>query len=332
MSETKYHPITKIAEDIYQVRLPLPFALNHINVYLLRGKNGWTIIDTGINWEEARQVWQLAFDELKFSFVDVEQIVLTHMHPDHFGLAGWFYQSAQAQGHQIPIRTSPRENAILEKVWRPRMALPFSDWLQANGMPEAMASTVHNSMGDTFSMTLPHPPALAVLDYGVEVALGERLFKTIHAPGHSDGQIILYDESDKLLLSGDHVLMKITPNIGLWEHSQNNPLKEFMGSLSDLEDLEVRQALPGHRRVIEDWAGRIEELLVHHENRLGLALEAVERCCQTPYEVANHIFETDRFSPHEWRFAIAETLAHLEYLRQEGQITQAEDAIVFELA
>lgn len=332
MSQSQRHPITQIAEDIYQVRLPLPFALNHVNIYLLRGKNGWTIIDTGINWQAGRDVWQQAFDELKFSFGDIEQIIITHMHPDHFGLAGWFYESALEQGHQIAMFTSPRENEILENIWRTKMRLPFSGWLYENGMPEEMANAVHNAMGNTFDMTLPHPPPVKELEYNVKVQLGERIFTTIHAPGHSDGQIILYDENEKMLFSGDHVLMKITPNIGLWRHSQNNPLGQFMDSLSELRNLEVRQALPGHRRTIENWAERIDELLAHHEHRLDFALEGIQGGCQTPYQVANHIFETERFSPHEWRFAIAETLAHLEYLRQKGQITQAEDAIIFALS
>lgn len=331
MSQPQHHPITQIAEDVYQLRLPLPFALNHIHVYLLRGKNGWTIIDTGINWKESRQLWQLAFEELGFSLGDIEQIIITHMHPDHFGMAGWLYQLAQEQGKTVPIKTSPRENKILEEVWRAKMALPFSAWLEENGMPGDMAISVHNSMGDTFAMTLPHPPAMEEITYGTVLQIGERTVKAIHAPGHSDGQIILYDEADKLLFSGDHVLMKITPNIGLWTHSQGNPLGEFMDSLRELHDLEVRLALPGHRRVIEDWAGRIDELLTHHEHRLNIALEGLEKGYHTPYEVAGHIFDTSRFSAHEWRFAVAETLAHLEYLRQKGEISQAEDAVVFSL-
>ena len=331
MSKPQHHPITKITEDIYQLRLPLPFALNHINSYLVRGKNGWTILDSGINWENGRKVWQMAFDELKFTFSDIEQLIITHMHPDHFGLAGWFYESAQAQGHGLPICSSSRENEILETVWRDRMTVPFSDWLQENGMASDMAEKVHNSMGNTFAMTLPHPPYVQQIDYGTKIQIGERIVTALHAPGHSDGQMIFYDESDKLLFSGDHVLMKITPNIGLWKHSNANPLGEFIASLKELHSLDVRLALPGHRHLIEDWAGRIDELLQHHEQRLDFALEAIGLGFQTPYQVSNHIFETERFSSHEWRFAIAETLAHLELLRQQGQLIQAEDAFIFSL-
>jgi glyoxylase-like metal-dependent hydrolase (beta-lactamase superfamily II) len=329
---SKHHPITKIAEDIYQLRLPLPFALNHVNVYLLRGTKGWTVVDTGINWEQGRDIWQLAFDELAFSFADIEQVILTHVHPDHFGLAGWLYESAQKVGHTIPIRTSPREDEQLTVIWRERMEIRFGDWLRENGMPDEMAAGVHNSMGDTHAMTLPHPPPVEHIHAGAEIQLGNRNFQIIHAPGHSDGQVIFYDEVDKLLLSGDHVLMKITPNIGLWKHSKGNPLGEFMASLAELRDLEVRVALPGHRRLIENWSGRIDELIGHHEDRLGICLEGITEGNRTPFQVAEHIFDISRFSPHEWRFAIAETLAHLEYLRQKGEIIRVDGDVAFELS
>lgn len=331
MPKPKQHPITQITDDIYQLRLPLPFALNHVNVYLLRGTNGWTVIDTGINWEKGRNIWQLAFDELDFSFADIEQLILTHVHPDHFGLAGWLYESAKALGHEIPIRTSPREDEQLTVIWRDRMEIRFGDWLRENGMPDDMANTVHDSMGDTHAMTLPHPPPVAHIQPASSIQLGNRTFQSIHAPGHSDGQLIFYDEAEKLLLSGDHVLMRITPNIGLWKHSQGNPLGEFMTSLSELRDLEVKLALPGHRRLIEDWAGRIDELIAHHEERLSIVMDAIRKGYETPYQMAGHIFDISRFSPHEWRFAIAETLAHLEYLRQKEEITQAEGEAIFSL-
>lgn len=320
--------LTQISDDIYQLRLPLPFALNHVNVYLLNAPSGWTIVDCGINWDKGRQVWQYAFDELRFSGADIEQIVLTHVHPDHFGLAGWLYQLAQSAGRDIQIKTSQREIEQAQAVWG-NERIEFKYWLSDNGMPPDMADDVDHSMGDTYKMTLPHAPHLTALDLNQPIKLGERLFKPIFAPGHSDGQILFYDASEKLLLSGDHVLMKITPNIGLWENTDSNPLGAFMASLRDLSSLDVDIALPGHRNIIEDWSGRISELLLHHEQRLDLVIAKVSKGHWTPYQIANHLFDTGRFTTHEWRFAIAETLAHLDYLRVEGKIKQADDEQVF---
>jgi glyoxylase-like metal-dependent hydrolase (beta-lactamase superfamily II) len=317
--------ITHIAPDIYQVRLPLPFALRIVNVYLLRGPAGWTIIDTGINTAEGRAAWGEVFTELGIAPHQIEKIVLTHVHPDHFGLAGWLHTLAAEAGHNVPIFVSPLEDEQARILWREGdTAAQFDQWLMANGMPDDFAATVAGRMGDTRAMTLPHPPPMTHLLPDSEITLGERTFQAMHAPGHSDGQLIFYDAADKLLLSGDHVLMKITPNIGLWQHSQPNPLGRFMTSLRALRNLDVRLALPGHRHNIEDWPGRIDELIGHHEARLGHVLDALAAGQHTPYAIAGFIFPTERFSPHEWRFAIAETLAHLAYLEQQAQVAQAD--------
>jgi glyoxylase-like metal-dependent hydrolase (beta-lactamase superfamily II) len=143
---------------------------------------------------------------------------------------------------------------------------------------------------------------------------------------------MFYDESDKLLLSGDHVLMKITPNVGLWANSDPNPLGQFLASLQQVREYDVRLALPGHKWLIEDWQGRIDELIQHHEVRLDHILAAIDSGYHIPYDIAGHIFPTERFTVHEWRFAVAETFAHLEYLRQRDKITQAEGTRHFSLA
>ena len=160
------------------------------------------------------------------------------------------------------------------------------------------------------------------------VTLGQRQFRAIHAPGHSDGQLIFYDADDQLCLSGDHVLMKITPNIGAWMHNQPNPLRRYLDSLQALADLDVRLALPGHKWLIHDWRGRIEELIAHHDLRLGHTLDAIEGGAATVYQVAGEIFDMTRFTPHEWRFAMAETLAHLQLLEERAQITRGDEPVL----
>lgn len=311
--------LNRIADDIYQLQVPLPFALNIVNCYLLRGSQGWTIVDCGINTPAGREIWQDAFTALKMRPRDIEKIVLTHVHPDHFGLSGWLQALALADGRAVNVYTSPREDQQATWVWRAE-TINFERWLLKNGMPPAMARDVDHSMGDTHTMTLPHPAQMLHIEPNTMVTLGDRQFRTIHAPGHSDGQMLFYDADDRLILSGDHVLMKITPNIGLWEHTDPNPLGAFLQSLTQLQTLDVRLALSGHKKLVEDWAGRIGELIGHHHERLDHTREALASGANTPYDVTMHIFKPERFTAHEWRFAIAESLAHLDYLQTSGEV------------
>lgn len=320
--------LTPIIDDIYQVRIPLPFALNHVNCYLLRDGDGWAMIDTGINTPEGQETWKAAFDALNLKPRQLKRIIVTHTHPDHFGMAGWFQKLATDDGADaLPVFLSKIEAERFESLWRGMDERGFTDYLNLGGVTFDIINSVAESLMHTLSMTYPHPTAFGVLHPGDSITIGARTFEMIHTPGHSDGHIIFYDADDKLLLSGDHVLMKITPNIGLWAGSLKNPLGDFIDSLRSLQALEVRLALPGHRQLITDWRGRLAEILAHHEHRLSRCLEAIAAGHHTGYAVAGQIFDTGRFTVHEWRFAVAETLAHLEYLRLRDQLTRDGDAV-----
>ncbi len=319
-------PVTPVTDDIFQVRLPLPFALNSVNVYLLRGKNGWTVLDTGLNTPLAQAAWAAAFDALHITPADIQQIVLTHVHPDHYGMAGWL----QAHGAGV-VRLSTREAELARLLWQGEgeQSRGFDRYLIHWGMPAPMAGEVAHGIFTTGEMTFPHPTQVETLTAGGTIQMGARHFLMIHAPGHSDGQLMFYDAADKLILCGDHVLMKITPNIGLWPDTEPDPLGRFLASLTSLQTLDVRLALPGHKTLITNWPGRVNELLQHHAARLEQAYQAVLSSA-TVYEASRKIFNSDHFSTHEWRFAMVETLAHLEYLRLAGRVQrQEEDTLRF---
>lgn len=303
-----------VTDDIFQVHLPLPFALNRVNGYLLRGADGWTVVDTGLNTPEGRAVWDTVFAALGITPADIVQIVLTHAHPDHYGMAGWLQQQTGA-----PVRLSAKEAAFARTVWQEgSLGKGFDRYLIQLGMPADTAKTVARGVASTGEMTFPHPVTLDIIQAGDEIQMGQRRFRMIHAPGHSDGQLMFYDAADRLLLCGDHILMKITPNIGLWPESDPDPLGRFLFSLQELKALDVRLALPGHKSLITNWRGRLVELLLHHEARLMYTLAAIEGGANV-YDAARAVFNSSTFSPHEWRFAMAETLAHLDYLERHGQ-------------
>lgn len=309
--------ITQIADDIIQVQIPLPYVLNIVNCYLLRGSDGWTLIDTGLNTAAARARWQTAMNRLGIEPDQIEKIILTHMHPDHYGMAGWWQRQTETP---TPLFLPARELPQMQIFYRPTNTALYHQWMLDCGMDEESVDNIESALFSTRDSTQPHPVQHDLLHADTTVQLGEREFRTIHAPGHSDGQMIFYDAADQLMLCGDHVLMRITPNIGSWPHSEPDPLGRYLASLKELRTVDVRLALPGHKWLITDWAGRIEELIAHHQQRLTHTHEAIETGARTVLEIAAQLFNLERLTPHEWRFALAETLAHLNYLRERDQV------------
>lgn len=315
------HVLHPLADGIYQVQLPLPFALRIVNCYLLDNADGtWTIVDTGLNRLESQEIWLAAFAALGITPKQISQIVLTHIHPDHFGLAGWLQTLSGA-----PVRLTQREAAAAQVFWMDagNRYRTLTEQMEHAGVSADLIEQVITGVAFMVGMTTPHPTRWEHLTPGEPLHMGGRSFTPILAPGHSDGQLLFYDPADRLLLAGDHVLMKITPNIGLWPETDPNPLGRFLDSLRAVRALDVRLALPGHRQPIGDWRGRIDELIAHHDERLSHTLAAVNGGASA-YEVAARVFDFNRLTVHEMRFALVETLAHLELLVGRGSLHQTE--------
>lgn len=308
--------VREVARDIYQVRLPLPFALNHVNCYLLRDEDGWTMLDTGLDQPDVRAAWHDVCTQLRLKPQLIRQIVLTHMHPDHFGLSGYFQHLTGA-----PVYLSPRERELAQEVWveggwKPELV---AEYWRMGGIPQEVRGVISEQTEKLRNMTMPHPREISTLEAGDTVHMGRRDFLAIHAPGHSDGQLIFYDAADSLMLCGDHVLKSITPNIGLWPSTEPDPLGRYLESLDALAALKVRLALPGHGSLITEWQARLCALEEHHRQRLELTRRAVEGGA-TALEVSQRLFNFGALTEHEVRFAVAEAMAHLDYLARRGVI------------
>jgi glyoxylase-like metal-dependent hydrolase (beta-lactamase superfamily II) len=307
----------QVAEGIFQVQLPLPFPLRIVHSYVLRDGDSWAIIDTGINYPAGRAAWQAALAELEIAPKTIRRIILTHAHPDHYGMAGWLAEQSGAS-----VQLAPLEQEFARTVWHAGAAneQAIVDFFRAHGMPAELAEQVRHSMAETRAMTLPWP-ATSLIDPSTSIQIGARRFQVIATPGHSDQHLVFYCAEERLLLCGDAVLIKITPNISLWPHGRPDPLADYLQSLDRLAALPVDLALPGHGPLIRAFGERLAELRTHHYERLEV-MEQATGGGATAFSICAALFPTTALSPHQLRFAMAETLAHLEYLVGVGRLVR----------
>jgi glyoxylase-like metal-dependent hydrolase (beta-lactamase superfamily II) len=303
--------ICRVSEGIHQLKLPVPFPLRFISSYLVESRDGWTVIDPGFDYPPAREAWEAGAAEVGLDLDrGVKRVIVTHLHPDHIGLARWLEERS---GAPVWMLEGEIENA--RRVWDPaRGTGEFVRYLMRNGMD---AKTAGATAGTT-RLGVRVPEHLIALRPGDEIELGEGRSRVLHTPGHSDFHFVLHDERRRLLFAGDHLLLHITPNIGLWTYTAPRPLQRYLDSLRGLRGLDVELVFPGHGPLFHDLGGRIEELLLHHEERLEVMHTAFEGGSATPFEIARRVFPED-LSDHQLRFALAETLAHLEYLVDRGR-------------
>lgn len=305
---------------IYQVRLPLPFRLNHINCYALKGATGWCLVDTGLNTQETREGWQRFFAEQDIAPADILGIYVTHFHPDHYGCSGWLQNYAGG----APVYIGEIDAARVARYWKNQ---PYAiDILRTlfsnNGMPEDVLVEVMAAFAKVIFCTAPHAE-LSTLRPGQTLRLGDHEYQVILTPGHSDGHICFYNESHGLLLTGDHLLPEITSNISLWPQpgADPDPLDNFLCSLKQMRALNCRSALPAHGKPFGNVEERICQLEAHHQERLAL-MKSCAGSGATAYQVCCQVFRQD-LSNFEMRFAMAETLAHLVYLTLRNELEAA---------
>jgi glyoxylase-like metal-dependent hydrolase (beta-lactamase superfamily II) len=307
-------------EDITQVSLPLPFALKIIHAYVVTGTDGITLIDTGLHIGEDLDTWERARQELGWEWKDVEKIVLTHYHPDHYGLAGTLQKKT---GAPVYMSKTDAEQALL--FWREDSDQPetMARFYAKHGLDEEWVKQMPDHLRNFRRWVEPHPQPTYIAG-GETVRLGNRSYEVLHTPGHADGHLSFYDPEREWLIGGDFLLPKITPNISLWPGCDPNPLRSYLTTLDRMNDLSVKKVFPSHGPVFDHYRKRIEELKAHHAARLNEMLEFVKEGPKTAKEVCDFIFGSN-LSIHNLRFALSETLAHLEYLRDEGMLQLAED-------
>jgi len=317
-------PLRELLPGVYQLAMPIPVPLKVVNIYLLPGPQGWTVVDTGFHTPETEDRWRLALEALGIGFRDIETIVVTHYHPDHMGCAGWLQEQSGA-----PVLMLRQEIPQAEGFWRPgnKAGEAITAFFKDHGMPAGVADALTPHHREQVERVAPFP-RITPVEPGDELRLGRWRFQVLWTPGHAEGLMVLWEPEARWLLANDLILATITPNISLWPSSKVNPLEEYLASLRRVAPLPARLVLPGHRQLIEDLPGRVREIEAHHRDRLDRA-EAIVRQLERAGEVATGwAVNLELFGPQpdlfRTRFAMAETLAHLEYLVLHGRLERVE--------
>jgi glyoxylase-like metal-dependent hydrolase (beta-lactamase superfamily II) len=330
----------QIIEGIYQLVTPFPQftyaeardlrldlgakprwikTLPYVLPYLIRSRGDTALVDNGWDTDPAYEALKEGMAEHGASPADLGQLILTHVHPDHFGLTG---RVATESGARVYMHAKEAEVIGARYVHPAGLVDRMQAWMARHGVPPMSAQDLaRGSMGMLDKVSVREPDV--TLEGGEHLRVGDFEFEVIWTPGHAPGHICLYEPNRKLLLSGDHILPTITPNVSKYSSTVGNPLSDYMKSLEKVEHLDVEILLPAHEFDTRDLKGRVAQIRAHHEERLA----EMQRCVgdgATAWQVAACVqWTTGRladFEPWMQRAAVGETVAHLEYLHELGRL------------
>ena len=313
--------IDEILSGLYRIEVPLPRnPLKFINSYVIKGEDRFLVIDTGMNLKECILALRSGLQKLNVDLLKTDFFV-THLHHDHMGLVSTLAsQESRVYFNQI-------ETAVLMGVTAPQRWAQLMEFYVANGFPAEHSKTwIANRPASLFGPKLSVP--FTILKDGDKLEIGDYHFICIQTPGHSPCHTCLYEKERKILVSGDHILFDITPNITYWPELDNS-LGHYLQSLDKVYHLDVTLVLPGHRKGQNNHQKRIRELFEHHKSRLGEVMAAVADGEKTAYEIAPYIKwdisynSWEQFPVEQKYFAFGETISHAEYLFAENKLKKS---------
>ncbi len=313
-----------VAPGVHRIPLPLPMdGLRAVNVYVLETDAGLTLIDGGWAIPESRALLEKSLASIGYAVGDITHFLVTHVHRDHYTQA-------------VTIRSEVGSHVSLGLGDKPTIDLvldpgdltedPYVGFLRRAGAADLADAWGDFTRGATPDLAMwAYPDTWLEEDHTIEV--GRRVLDAVHTPGHTQGHFVFADRDDGLLFAGDHVLPTITPSIGFEPVLADQPLGDFLGSLTKVRGLPDLRLLPAHGPVADSSHARVDALLAHHDERLRLCLAAVRQDGVTSYDVAGelpwtrhaHVFgDLDAFNG---ALATLETRAHLELLAARGEVT-----------
>jgi glyoxylase-like metal-dependent hydrolase (beta-lactamase superfamily II) len=311
----------EVAPGVHWVRMPLPYALDHINLWLLEDGGDWVVVDTGLGNEATRELWQKVLSE-RVGTRQVSRVIVTHYHPDHAGNAGWMTQkcSAPLWMSQAEFLTAHAAREGAAGFGRENVAAMYA----RNGLDDAIAAKMLGG-GNHYRRGVPEfPSSYCRLSEGDLLSIGGRQWRVIMGYGHAPEHAALYCDALGVLISGDMVLPRISTNVSVpSSQPQANPLKLFLDSIARYATLPADTlVLPSHGQPFRGLRERAAQLQEHHRLRLA---ELVEACAapKSAAEVLSTLFRRN-LDGHQIFFAMGEAMAHLHFLYEQGLLSRAE--------
>ena len=314
-------PVEKVRPGLWSIPVPIPDnPLRYVLVYALELDSGVALVDAGWNTEDAFAALNAGLAEAGGSLSDVRGVLVTHIHPDHYGLAG---RVREESGAWIGLHPDDAEMLEARYIQTDDLLARMRDFLEDAGVPPMKLPDLNMaSMMIRSQVTMAEPDVL--FEDGRMVDTPGWDLKTIWTPGHSPGHVCFYSERHRILLSGDHVLPRITPNIGVHTQQFPNPLGNFLESLLKVQNLGVDEVLPAHEYRFADLGARLDEIIVHHAERLEEIEELLrKRPGLTGWEISIELTWSRPWAQipdFMQRAAVGETLAHIVLLENHRRV------------
>jgi glyoxylase-like metal-dependent hydrolase (beta-lactamase superfamily II) len=313
--------VRELAPGVLWLRMALPFALDHINLWLLADGEGWTIVDTGLGDAPTRARWEAIFAGV-IGVRPVRRVLVTHYHPDHAGNAGWLCARFGS-----PLWMTQAEfltaHAVREGVagYVPGATLGL---FRANGLDDAHFAQMA-TRGNIYRRQVPEfPDSYRRIMDGERIVIGARSWRVIAGYGHAPEHASLYCDELGLCISGDMLLPSISTNVSVWAiDPEGDPLGQFLHSIQRYRELPAGTLmLPSHGLPFRGAQKRVRQLEAHHEARLAELMEACTEAPRSAAEVLELLFRR-KLDTHQIFFAMGEAIAHLHYLERMGSLRRA---------
>lgn len=319
-----------VAPGVYWLRMTLPMALDHINLWLLEdtdpktGDPCWTAVDTGMATRRTREDWHSLFDGpargRRF-----RRLIVTHYHPDHFGLAGWLRETF---GVEVMMTETEWLTAnLLVRLTDDAFAASQDRYFQRHGVDQAVRD-FHRENGNPYAKGVAAPPdRITRIRGGDTIVTGDNRWRVIIATGHAPEMACLYNEATGVIISGDQILPQISPVVSIWWYKAGVlPLADFLDSLTVLDALpDETLVLPSHRQPFRGLRRRVRQLMDHHDARLDdLRRAMADGAAHSVADLLPAMFRR-ALNPMNMLFAIGEAAAHVEHLVTQGEAVEEPD-------